>query len=654
MKLEQRERLDPTSKQDQTLAELITSLRDDSFRSTQKVRTLMREELDYSLKLKHYHNDTGQTRNQQMVQPHGPEMFNHIRHQWAQMTAVPTYIECRPQQPGTDDPAMAEDAKLALESVLHDPLKGYDKTRRRWIMGGLAARQWVMAVDVEPTPQYPNGDVCFRLIPGWLFHVAPGWQEMHEYTCPWVGEESTMRYGDVMSRKGWKNLDQVMPDTRATSGRGSIDQASYAPLGNSSVWQKTPVANEDTPSATEIVTIYKWWFRFDGETYTEETDVPLSPYEQYAECPMCGYQTADVPRDLDGSVATSTQVDMCPQCGAAPLLPVREAVKEDTYFRFPKGRLVIVAPKCGVVLFDDEWPHEMRSFPYAMARAYDHPMDVSGLSETALHWTSQMVLNNLRRFGWEQMRRNVDVLVAPKDGLVNSKNQTFQWTDMQGQIAYWTKMEAVNGIKHFQGSGIPTGLPALYNIFSEQFQTGRGSTDLGMTASQIKGTPVGTVQTFVEQGELPGRDKIKAIQEEESVFFGVVLDILCQIWQDGRAVRYLGPEGEFKIKQLQQASLTNMEVFVTAAPTMAIIKGDELRNLIEWTRLMATDPAAGMIAAEMANLPPSAVRRYMQMRQQLGTFMPPEEAAKAAAAGGSPPGAAGLPKGAGGTIGATP
>lgn len=626
-----RERLQPDSQEELDLAALCSQLWKDSLSVNEKLFKLQSEELAYSLKLRHYKYDTGNTYDRNRVQPHGPELFDLIRHGWSEICSVHTYIECRPQQPGADSPEMVEDAKIVLESILHDPLKQYARLRRRWVMGALAARSWVMAIDVIPNVGPYGSEIGFRLVPPWRFHRAPGWQDIHDFTCPWVCEEATMRLTDVRRRKGWKNLDKVVSDRKALDG------------GEGGSAAQDHEKSELQQSETDVVTVLKFWFRDDGATYEQPRPErrQLSPYQQFGECPMCQHQDAEVPRDEIGQVLSAEQMPMCPECGAAPLLPVRELEDVDIFKRFPNGRLVIVAPNCKQVLYDDAWPQKMRSFPYMEMRAYDHPIDPAGPGETTIHWTSQMVLNNLRRFSWEQMRRNVDLLIAPFDGLVNSKKEPWTFNDLHGQVAFYTNPQAIDGLKHFQGPGIPSGLPTVYNIFAEQFRMGRGTDQIGLTSSQSKDIPVGTVNALLAQGAVPTRDKLAALQEEESVGFGILLDIAVQIWGDERAVRYLGKDGRWRMKMLRAAALHSMDVVVTASPTLSMVKAEELDAFSRWANML---PFQRATAAKLANIPMSFVRDLEEREKQAG-FMPgmpsPMPGGKVAPPPGPPPIAAG-------------
>lgn len=559
------------------LVSLITELWEDSKRVNANRFRRQREELDFSLKHQHYEVEKTQNKSQKMVQPHTTKLFGLLRHKWSEASFQPVYIECRPQNPEQDDPQLAEDAKLAIESVtVNDPSKLYTRLRRRWIIGALSARSWVMAMDYD----WGSGREIFRLVPPWHFHRAPGWQEIHDPTCPWVIEESHPRLQDAREMYGWMNVEHLQSDADVErSERGQRN-------------------DEDIPSDQETVTILKFWERRDESTQDVVT--------RYSECPMpgCGFRAA-------GHMETDT---MCPHCMSA-VLESRE--KTDTVPRFPDGRLVIVAPRSRVVTYDDDWPCPLRSFPYMELRAYEHPIDPSGISDTTLHWDNIVLLNMAKRFAWDQLRKGAGVFLFPETGLMNAQRQPFEYSDLHGQMAFWSDPVKAQNTRYFPGPMVNPGVVTIHNLIAQDFEAGAGTSDFGLTSEDSKDIPVGTIRTLERVGNIPVRDFLEILREEESIGFGVLLDMLVHTWGPERAVEYLGEEGYYKIKMLQQASLSSMRVVVHAAPNFSRMKAEEMDNTIRWAQLFQMNPALAVLVAQQNNIPISIVRQIAQAAPQI-------------------------------------
>lgn len=599
-----------------SIGKLVKSLHADSRSVNAKRFTAAQEELNFSLRFQHYRYDRGLTNDQRLVQPHAPELFDLQRQKVGEILQDPQFIECRPQNEGDDAPETAEDSKTALESVLQNPLLGFSRSKRRAVIGMLAARSWLIAVDVVNGVGKYGKETVFRSLPRWRFHIAPGWQDMHDLTCPWVGEEADMRLGDIraMAAHGWKNTDKVHADGASGSVIPSTS-AQSVPLGSSNsvnLTAKDPMLAR--PSETDTALVLKWYFRYDHESLEgvpgEKRTMPREM--RFQACPLCEHSTEP------GMPFDAEKPEMCPNCKVAPLLEVSEEQDVDYFEKFPDGRLVIVAPNSidengdPVVLYDGPWPYKLRSFPYAHYRCYEDPIEQDGQSDTSIHWWSILILNGLRRFGWEQMRRNVDLMVAVKDAFQDAQGRPWTFTDLHGQVAYTTRLEHLGGIKHFQGSGISPALIPFHQMMLAPFKGSLGTEDLALTEAQSKDIPVGTVRQLARSGNIPIRMHREMIDEEDSIFFGVVLDMLVQAWGPERAVQVLGQDGVYKLKMLKASALSSLQVVVSASPKLSAIRAEEIASFQSWTQLMAMDPAAGIIVARLSNIPMTLVRDYLK------------------------------------------
>ena len=637
-----------------SIGKTVTALFMDSRAVNARRFTAAQEELNFSLRFCHYRYDRGLTNDQRLVQPHAPELFDLQRQKVGEILQDPQFIECRPQNEGDDDPESAEDSKIALEYVLRDPLLGFPRAKRLAVTGMLAARSWLIAVDVVHGVGKYGKETMFRTLPRWRFHIAPGWQNMHDLTCPWVGEEADMRIGDIraMAKSGWKNTDKVRPDGGQGTASPSTSSQSV-PLGSSNAVNftaKDPLLARQ--SETDTALILKWYFRFDHDSLIE---VPREPRTiarelRFQACPLCDHAT------VPGTPYDAEKVEMCPNCGKAPFLEASEEQDVDYFEKFPDGRLVIVAPNSKdengdpVVLYDDAWPYKMRSFPYAHYRCYEDPIEQEGQSDTSIHWWSILILNGLRRFGWEQMRRNVDLMVAIKDSFQDAQGRPWTFNDLHGQVAYTRDLAGMQGMRHIQGSGISPALIPFHQMMLAPFKGALGTEDLALTEPQSKDIPVGTVKQLARSGNIPIRQHREIIDEEDSIFFGCTLDLLVQCWGPQRAVDVLGQDGVYKLKMLKQTALASHKVIISASPKLSAIRAEEITNFRMWTQSMAEDPAAGILIAKLANIPMGLVREYLKNKaaQPVSPVAGPGAPAGAPAGmnGGNPPSANGALTGA--------
>lgn len=610
-----------------TVFQLVRDLYDDALGYYQEFHRAMMEELEFALSLRQYEDEQGNVRHKAFIQPHSLDLFHLLRHKWAQICRADLYIECRPvDQYGDAD--LAEDCTFVLQHVTGDRRLRYKASRRRMVIGALSARAWGMKVEFDPRIG-PFGDLVFSDVNPCDLFVAPGWRDMHDATCPWVGERSKMRVNDVlaMGAFGW-DTSGVQADSTMSHGRTTtFGQVAPAAVRNSRPGQPAPGT-----SAQETVTVLKWWFRFDPlqETYSQTSPtLELAPEDRYYECAECGH--VEMPEGMvDDEEMFPESAGPCPLCGQGEMVRADFVEEEQSFLRYPEGRLVIVCPELELVLYNDKWPVDLRSFPYMLLRAYYHPEDLYGQSDTSLLWSMVVIQNAVLRAGWEQMVRNADIIMTPLDGLVDADGNPFMFTDEQGSIAYFKDPMSAQSTQHFQGSGLSQGWGQFLMALQNAFKPNMGFNDVGLSGPQLANATMGAVETAVQQGEIPVDDHIDELNEEQSMFLGVVLDYIIGTWSVERWIRYAGFDGIQKVKRIMGSDLPYADVEVSVQPKLDPVNAEQIKSFQLWLQF---DPPARMVMARLLNIPPSLVRQYEQARMEYALAME-EEAALAAEAGG--------------------
>lgn len=650
--------------------QLVRELFEDSQRYHADFHEAMQDELDFSLSLKHYNHDYGNERDPEMVQPHSLDLFHLLRHKWGQMARAQLYIECTPVD-SYGDADLAEDCRFVLEHVVRDRRLGFMSSRRRLIMGALSSRAWVMKVSFDPAIK-PWGELHFSTTAPWDFFKPPGWSDIHDVTCPWVGERfrTTPRALKRMGKYGW-DVEGVYGDTTMSFGAGESTK-----VGNRRVSRRGhPVGNTSQQEAVEIL---MWWFREDP---FEEADVQtsptleLDPAERFYECPDChetvsladlgvtgqpqgqspmaqpSYPPQMAPQMVDPALMQGLMMhpnttmddqtedalesmlspeDMpeqgppCRECGA--MMERQDYVEEETAnLLYPDGRLLIVIPSQNRVLYSGKWPAKLRSFPYWELKAYEHPEDPYGQSDVSLLWSFVLIQDAVFLAGWDQMLRNVDVIMTPKNGLVDADGNRFVFSNEQGSIAYFSDPVAASMTTHFQGSGISPGWPVFLQAVQGAFQRNMGMQDVSLSGPELANATMGAVNTAVSQGEIPIQDAIDQMNEGQSMFLGVVLDYIIGTWSLARFVRTAGPDGMVQYRDIKGSDLPYADVQVSVEPKINPIDAQVINAFQTWLS-MGADPAAQQVFAEVLNLPPSIVRKYQRLRMQmLANPTPPDD-----------------------------
>lgn len=597
---------------------------------------LITEELEFFFDLAHYQSDNGNTRSLTRIQPADLTLWSAVRRQWAQISNAPIYFNAMPVDRDTD-PDAAELVKRNIERVIHDPRLMYKRKRRRAIMGALVGRQWYLAAEWRRDVS-DYGDAVFRLVDPRQAFPEPGYQDIHDPACPAFYEYRELTRDELerlSEDEGWDI--EGLPD--ADDARENVSSGSDPSLKPGQV-RLTSDTGAGAPG-TELKGRYGFvvaWYRSDPEAIRDVEpagSVPLDKSEQYMKCPTCGWQDHMADRDEAGELPMYGQP--CPHCAAKmredaltepdpdAVLPIMERVdlieEEVERARYPHGRHVVVHWQTRRVVRDGAWPYEkpdggtLRSFPYMQVRCHEDVRWMYGNSETSIHWRMQLILDGLLRFAYEQMSRNVDVIVAPWNGLVDAKGRTFRFTDLHGQVAYARDAQTLDTLRHFQGSGIPSGWPNVYQAILGSIQSNLATGELNLTAERSKDIPVGTVNAIVESGNVPADDKIAAIREEEGIFLGVVADIYQSRSDLDRYIRYMGEDGQAAFALMSRADLRSVDIIVSAEPSLTMLDAAKMKSVMGWVGMMPPEmqAQAWKVVGRFMGIDQSVVREFEKL-----------------------------------------
>lgn len=559
-------------------------------------------------------NASSTEKDRRRIQPKGMELRHLHRHKLAQLCNTEPYFECWPgDQP--DDLPKAEDAEHLLRHFLTNPKYRFKATERMVVSDALGIGVGVLAVEWHPE----LSRILFRKVKTERFMPAPGWVDIHDPTCPYVIEESDEPLHIIVARGklaakdgGWSDTQDLWPDC----GGRYTDEQDYK-----SVTEPRP----DPLYSTETVRTVRIHFRDSGERDTRaQQPRTLAADEQYMGCQTCGNSVQDHPRLPDNSLPMMGEP--CPYCAQenpsanSYLQRIEQTTPNEVVKRYPKGKLCIFAPYQRRIFYEGPWQAPMRTFPFEVFKAYEHPEEFIGQSDTSLHWSHQTVLNAMRRLGYEQMQTSKPLLVFADDGdgmmLTDADGDPFVFSDAQGQTARWHGPPGtlMGSVHQFQGNGLPGAFVSFYQIMQSAFQSTQGIDDLGLTAQNSKDIAASTVSQLKQMGEIPVEDHRAVLNESREPFFGAILDLATYVMTDAEAVRVFGPDGSPKIRALKGTDLPQgVDVIVTTSPSIKQASMEDFQKVQAFGQM---DPALQVIAARALNIPSTLLRQYQSSRQQ--------------------------------------
>ena len=136
--------------------------------------------LSFSLDLEHYRTlgEGAMESDRRRVRPRTQRQLNLIRHKASLLLRALPEFDGHAVQPGASARA-AEISRRVIENVFHDPLRGYQDTRERFVWSALAGGRGVIACE-----WHPRHGIVLEFRDPRRFHICPGHNYLHSPMNP--------------------------------------------------------------------------------------------------------------------------------------------------------------------------------------------------------------------------------------------------------------------------------------------------------------------------------------------------------------------------------------------------------------------------------------------------------------------------------------
>lgn len=588
----------------------------------------MREERAFVWELEQYKHDTGNTRDRERVQPRDQSPFRLARYKAASILKNPPYFRSRAVEdlPNPDKEAKAHYARWALEHEFSNPQSRLERVMRDMCWSGLTSRIGAMAVEWEPEAG-AYGSIRYRFVDGAMLGWADGFTDPHDPACPWMFEVSRPLISELRRKRGWKNVDQVIPDdgyrAEQKSGQTSIGGLTEFTTGGKP--EQRPMKTQ--PRATVI----KFWERFSDEKKVVKTRKTLSKDQRYMAVAL-GERAGDrVHMDYGDSEMPEFDV----MHDGTPLKRVDDVPSEEERLSYPSGKLTIVAPysEDALELYSGPWPQPMRTFPYPVWQPYASPFNQIGTSDVALNWTLTLVKNGTMRRWYEQLHESRGIVLLPEQGLNDAYGEPFMYTDASGVQAFYGRGFPPDGVQVIAGPQPSPSLESFYRLADSAQRGQEGSGDVSTTGDtqDLKGVAVGAIERTVASGNLSVDDHISTWQDTVSILACLIHDIQRARWSEPMLVRFIGPEGRDMFLRMKGDDIPASDIIVSARPTMDQFNADYMDSLQKFAGIAQQNIGIAKVAARRMNLDPEDIDEIMK------AATPPPPPAGAPPGGGGPP-----------------
>lgn len=584
-------------------------------------------EYDYCLKLKHHSDpDPSKPLARQPLTVATLDVYDIVRYEVGQIDNAAIYLDAKVLTPGRtpeeqrDLDEAAQIFRSVLDAAVHDVDIGYPATRRRVIRMARAARVGACRLDLMP-----NGRGGMDVVPSVLDPRCVSWDT--RFLSPfergnkvlWIKHERVPLDSLEDMCPGWKQIDKIHPDNGA-------DQRIPDP--------KSP-GLDPSKRAERTCTIVEGWL-LEDESEMEVAigdEKPLDPQQWYMGCTTCGYSERDL-RDTPGYDGTMLpEMAPCPKCGPTP-----EGLPKSMMYRMEheqeigtvpefegRRRRVFFAPfSLDAGYYEEPWPKKLTHFPVMYHVSDPFPLEPTGNSQTYLNMDLQSLKDASIVAGYLQMERNRDLLLVKRNAIFDAADEPYQFDGSGDFVGYVTNYDDLQGIKHFQGSGLNNAFPTWMSTISGELSEHRGIGQVSGTAEQLKGVQVGTIARSVETGDVPLDQALKIFREDEERLFNRWAEMLLGAWTTEQWVEVAGVDGVVAMRAFRAPDMPPMRIHVDAAPDLNAVDREVMRAAKELSEIQR--PSLLRYAAKSAKLPKSVVDELVaELTASLAGTVPPAD-----------------------------
>ena len=577
----------------------IATLVKDSQDALSTIHQMMDDERAFCWDLEQYSSDTGNTLNRQRIQPRDQSVFRLARFRASWVLKVAPYFKARGIDAMTD-PQTGKWARWAVEFDISDPVKRFDRVCRDTVWSAFTSRIGCMAVDWNPDAGV-FGDTRFRHVDGKNIGWAPPFNDPHDPECPWFYEIVRMRPEAIKRQMGWKDTDDVLPDTGLPSSGGRDNTVTASGKVSFDAGGKGGI---DEMSTQRFVTVVLFWERFSGKKRETVGYRPLSDEERYmviAQGDRAGEKVA-----IDYGPDPLPEMDVLGD--GTPIKRIDALLDEEERLAYPNGKLTICAPWSGQgrVFYEGDWPQRMRTIPYLVWQPYANPFRQIGTSDVDLNWTMTLVKNATWRRWYEQLQESRGMLLLPGKGLKDLNDEPFVYSDANGFVALYDTAMPPQNIQMVAGPQPSPQLERFLAMVEGNLRSQEGSSDIANTGNpdELKGITATTMERAVQSGNVPMDDFVSSWQGELGLFLSVLHDIQRARWTEARWIRYIGGQGTEAWIRMRGADIPAADILITAKPTLDSLRSERLDSVLKLAQLAAQNPAAAKVAARQMDVDP--------------------------------------------------
>ena len=252
--------------------------------------------------------------------------------------------------------------------------------------------------------------------------------------------------------------------------------------------------------------------------------------------------------------------------------------------KYPKGRVLTIAPELGIVLSDKENPYQDGEFPFELIKDYDLPNKFWGEGEIAQLLSPQKYLNQLNNAILDNAKATANMpwiidknagikvgAITARPGLIVRKNPG---SEVRRDQPPSMPMYVINAVETYKQD-----MEQISGVYSSL----KGENSTGVYTAQ-------GILALKESGQVRIRLKVKLMEESLGRIAQLWFSRMKQFWKDDRWITTTRQDGSYDIKMFTKRILTfDYDVKVSSGSTMPVNRGAMLDLMIRLAQTQMSD-----------------------------------------------------------------
>ena len=252
--------------------------------------------------------------------------------------------------------------------------------------------------------------------------------------------------------------------------------------------------------------------------------------------------------------------------------------------RYPKGRVITVAPEFGCVLSDKNNPYNDGRFPFILLKDYDVPFSFWGKGDIEQLLSPQKALNELNNAIIDNAKHTANMI------WVVDKNSGIPYNGLKNRPGLVIRKNPGTEVSRPQAPSMPSYVQNKVEELKFDMNVIAGVNEVTMGMSSGGVTAATAIMALQEAGQARIRLKVKLMEQVLSELATMWYGRMQQFWDDNREIRISDVNGKTSFKQITSTELNeDFDIILSAGSTMPMNKNAMLDMMIRLAQTIGED-----------------------------------------------------------------